>query len=528
MHEQSLLAPVNDQRRPSIAAFSQSELEFRRLLEKLPAGAYTCDRQGLITYFNQQAERLWGRAPRLNDPIDRFCGSFKLYAADGSPISHDECWMARALERDEEFNGQEIIIERPDGQRLTALAHANPIRDEYGHLLGAVNVLVDITDRKRAEQALREADRSKDDFLALLGHELRNPLAAIVNGVSMLRRMPAGDDRQQRIHELLDRQARHMQRLVDDLLDLSRISRGKIALRPERLDLADLVARVAEDHRPAAEESGHSLEVDRTPEPLWVQGDATRLAQIVGNLLHNAFKFSDGGGRITLSARADLVSGSAAVSVRDTGIGMCAVTLGRLFEPFSQSDGALDRSHGGLGLGLALVKGLAELHGGSVTAHSAGSGQGSEFTVRLPLASSATAESADAVTSGRPAGRSYRTLLVEDSQPVAEIFAMLLRELGHDVDVVGSGAAALERIPDLEPEVVFSDISMPGMSGYELARRIREQAHGEDVFLVAMTGFGQPEDRQRALDAGFDEHVIKPAELDRLEGVFAAISRRKG
>lgn len=526
MAEPALLTPGHDERQSSLGAFYRSDLQFRRLLEKLPAGAYTCDPQGLITYFNPQAVQVWGRAPKLNDPVDRFCGSFRLFSADGNPISHDRCWMALALQQQSEFNGEEIIVERPDGQRLTVLAHANPIRDEQGRLLGAVNVLVDITDRKRTEEALREADRQKDEFLALLGHELRNPLSVIVNGVEMLRRQGLPEEKSQRLHELVDRQARHMQRLVDDLLDLTRISRGKTTLQPERVDLLELIARVAEDHRPAIAAAGCTLTVAAATGPVWVDGDPTRLVQMIGNLLHNACKFTDAGGRITLRAGPDPASASAVVIVEDTGVGMSAATLSGLFQPFIQSDATLDRSHGGLGLGLALVKGLTELHGGSITAHSAGPGQGSEFTIRLPLAGWTGGTAVRACSAGTSNERSYRTLLVEDSKPVAEIFGMLLRELGHDVEVAASGAEALERMSALRPEVVFSDISMPGMSGYELAQRVRAQVGGDEIFLVAMTGFGQPEDRQRALEAGFDEHLVKPAELDRLQSLLASVPRR--
>ncbi|MCI0462596.1 MAG: PAS domain S-box protein, partial [Gemmataceae bacterium] len=222
-------------------ALRHSELKFRRLLEKLPAGAYTCDPEGLITYFNPQAEQLWGRSPKLNDPVDRFCGSFKLFAADGAPISHDQCWMALALKTQSEFCGQEIVVERPDGTRLAALAYATPIHDQSGVLLGAVNILVDITPKKRAEEALQEADRRKDEFLATLAHELRNPLAPIRNALHILRMSGSPGPPAERVLEMMDRQVNHMVRLVDDLLEVSRITRGKIELRKERVDLSAVV-----------------------------------------------------------------------------------------------------------------------------------------------------------------------------------------------------------------------------------------------------------------------------------------------
>lgn len=244
----------------------KSDLEFRRLLEKLPAAAYTCDAAGLITYFNRRAVELWGREPKLNDAADRFCGSFKLFASDGSPIPHDRCWMALALQDGKEYNGQEIIIERPDGGRWTALAHANPFHDESGRVVGAVNVLVDITERKRAEEALREADRNKSEFLAMLAHELRNPLAPIRNGLQIMQL--AGNDGvvAAQARSMMERQLGYMVRLIDDLLDMSRITKGRVQLYREPIDVAAVVQDAVETSRPLIEDSGHTLTVTLPPQ----------------------------------------------------------------------------------------------------------------------------------------------------------------------------------------------------------------------------------------------------------------------
>jgi CheY-like chemotaxis protein/two-component sensor histidine kinase len=319
-----------------------------------------------------------------------------------------------------------------------------------------------------------------------------------------------------------------MTRLLDDLLDVTRISRGKIVLRKRRLDLVELIENATADQRASVRQAGLALAVNLPSQPIWVEGDSTRLAQVLANLLHNSTKFTDPDGQITVEAWSD--PRHAHLVVRDNGIGISRETLPKLFEPFSQEESSLGRNGGGLGLGLALVKGLVELHGGAISAHSDGPGRGSEFRVRLPLAveqaQAPAGESAASRPSARPAG--YRVLIVEDSPPIAKIFAMLLQQMGHDARIADGGAAALEQIAAWRPDIVFSDISMPGMSGYELARQIRQHAGGDDILLVAMTGHGQAEDRQRALDAGFDEHLIKPAEMDRLEAIFQRAAQRRG
>jgi len=323
----------------------RSDLEFRRLLEKLPAAAYTCDAAGLITYFNERAVELWGRKPRLNDPVDRFCGSFKLFAADGFPIDHARCWMALALEDGKEYNGHEILVERPDGSRRTALAHANPFQDDRGKLLGAVNVLVDITERKRAEDLLREADRRKSEFLATLAHELRNPLAPIRNGLQIIRLAGHDRDATDQARAMMERQLAQMVRLIDDLLDLSRITNGKIELRRERFDLAAAIQDALETSRPVLESAGHELTVTLPPRPVLVDADRTRLAQVFANLLNNAAKYTDRGGRIGLDA--ERAGDEAVISVADTGIGIAADVLPHLFEMFSQATPALEPRRAG-------------------------------------------------------------------------------------------------------------------------------------------------------------------------------------
>ena len=502
-----------------------SELEFRRLLETLPAGAYTCDPQGLITFYNQRAVEIWGREPRLNHPEDRFCGSFKLYAADGAPLGHDQCWMALALQRNEEYNGHEIVVEQPGGRRLTALAHANPIRDEAGTLAGAVNVLVDISDRKRAEEALRQADRSKDEFLATLAHELRNPLAPIRNAVEILNRKGDASTESRWALEVIDRQMEQMPRLVDDLLDVSRITRDKLELRLERVELAGLVRAAVETSRPLLGAGGHRLTVAVPPRPIFVDADPTRLAQALSNLVNNAAKYTPRGGQVTVTLERE--EGEAAITVRDTGIGIPEEMLPSIFEMFTQVDRSLERAQGGLGIGLTLAKRLVEMHGGAIAAHSAGPGRGSEFTIRLPIAAEAPRAlprhdlQEERVRSGAP----LRILVVDDNRDAAATLALLLELTGHDVRTAHDGLEALAMASEFRPDVVLLDIGLPKLNGYEVARRIRRQPRGQGVVLIAITGWGQEEDKRQSQDAGFDQHIVKPVDPGTLLKLLATFEQ---
>ncbi len=428
----------------------------------------------------------------------------------------------RALEEQCEvhFEGRSAIVDR------WFEAHAYPRN-------GRLEVYVrDITDRKRVEEearakaeALAEADRRKDQFLALLGHELRNPLAAVVNGIQVLNRTVRQDKSARAVLEIVERQTQQMRRLIDDLLDVSRITQGKIALRRERIDLNELIEEIAQDHRATFDESGCELEVRLPSHPLWIDGDPLRLAQALGNLLHNACKFTDAGGRVMVVADEDPTEAAAVVAVRDTGIGMSQATRAQVFQAFRQAETSIDRSRGGLGLGLALVKGLVELHNGRVTAESDGPGAGSEFTIWLPLAQPARGANGEIETPVEPQNEAcFRVLVVDDSAAIASLFAMLLRSQGHTVEVALSGAAALELIREFGPEVVFSDISMPEMNGYELANHVRSQSGLRSLVLVALTGYGQQEDRDRALQAGFDYHLVKPVDVDALERFFAILA----
>jgi signal transduction histidine kinase/ActR/RegA family two-component response regulator len=371
--------------------------------------------------------------------------------------------------------------------------------------------------RLAAEVLAKEA-RRKDEFLALLGHELRNPLAPIRTAIHLLQNAQTPDSTAARMHEIIGRQVGHLARLVDDLLDVSRISRGKIRLHNEIVDLVHLVRVIADDHRAGLESAGLTLSVRLPATPLCVRGDVTRLSQIVGNLLTNARKFTDAGGRVAIDVSAK--DARAVLAVTDTGIGIEPEMLPTLFEPFSQSERGRSRS-GGLGLGLALVKGLAELHEGSATASSAGAGKGARFTVTLPMTTAPVADTHATALTAPPAAR-RRILIVEDNRDAATTLALFLEKAGHVVVETPDAASGLEKAREFRPEIILCDIGLPGaMDGYGLAAAICADPALGHPFLVAITGFGQEDDKRRAHEAGFDVHLVKPVDPRRVELVLA-------
>jgi PAS domain S-box-containing protein len=788
-----------------------NQLQFQRLLDKLPAGAYTCDAEGLITYFNEQAIQIWGREPKLNDSVDRYCGSFRLFAVDGSPLRHDQCWMALALQTGRGFNREEIVIERPNGSRINALAHANPIHDDLGSIIGAVNVLVDISDRRQAEDAKvllasivessddaivsktlegriltwnkgaerlfgftekeavgsnigiiippdrldeeqdilsrlrqgkridhyetvrmskngrqidvslsispirnstgciigaskvarditarkqgdvdlqrlhemssllastlelpiildgtlrtvaeieqtdrgllllwdnekhrlqvganlgfeetfirwvenssldssasgmcfssrkriiiddiehrdtlprfrdaarragfravhsiplisrrglaigvlsvhfkqpyspshrimrladlcsrqavdfiegaqlyeqqKESNRYKDEFLATLAHELRNPLAPLSNSLNLLRLCDDVPPVVEEMRDIMEHQVSQMGRLIDDLLEVSRISRGKLELRKERVDLSAIISRAVETSRPLIDAAGHQLAITLPSARLELDADAARLIQVVANLLNNAAKYMDREGQIWLTVQPE--KAEAVISVRDAGIGISAEMLPQVFGMFAQL-GKTGHTKSGLGIGLALAKHLVELHGGSIVARSDGPGMGSEFTVRLPLVGK---KRASRVASPRPQVvrkplPNRRILIVDDTHAAVYVLGKLLGVMGQSVHTEQNAKLALEYVRIERPDIVISDIGMPEMDGYDFARSIRRQPELNDVILVALTGYGQESDRRAAKEAGFDYHIVKPVSVEALHNLLAEASQR--
>jgi signal transduction histidine kinase/DNA-binding response OmpR family regulator len=381
-------------------------------------------------------------------------------------------------------------------------------------------------DNAKLYKDVQQADRQKNEFLSMLAHELRNPLAPIRNAVEVLRRHGSNQTGLAWARDVIDRQVGHMVRLVDDLLDISRITRGKIRLRMETVNVATFVAHAVEASRPVIEARRHRLSVSLPNEPLWVRGDSARLAQVLTNLLNNAAKYTPEGGNIWLTASTE--ADSAVISIRDTGVGIPAEMLGTVFDLFTQVDRSLERSEGGLGIGLTLVKRLVEMHSGSVEALSEGPGRGSEFVVRLSLA---PIEGPDLLPSGgietlAPSHSQTRILVVDDNIDGADSLAVLLRLGGHEVSLAHDGPTALDIAQAFHPEIVLLDIGLPGMDGYQVAKRLRSGPATREAILVAVTGYGRDEDRQRSQEAGFDHHLVKPVSFDALRQVFMMAADR--
>ncbi len=402
--------------------------------------------------------------------------------------------------------------------------------DDAGGPVAFATVSQDFTERKRLEDDLRrlaadlaEADRRKNEFLAMLAHELRNPLAPISNAARALRLGGSGDEAARSASEMLERQVGQMARLVDDLLDMSRVTRGKIELRKERVELSLIVNQAVEAARPLCKSLDHQLSVSLPRHAVYLDADATRLAQVIGNLLNNACKFTDRGGHVQIIVEQD-DDRSVTIRVLDNGIGIAADQLPRLFDMFAQVDTSLERSRGGLGIGLTLVKTLAEMHEGSVEARSEGLGRGSEFVVRLPvLKDAAPSVPQEEITAPAMAGR--RILIVDDNQDGAESLAMLLDLCGHETHQAHDGLGALDAAERLRPDVVLLDIGLPRLNGYEVCRRIRQEPWGRHMVLVALTGWGQEDDRHRSREAGFNAHVVKPVDHNELMKLIASLER---
>jgi PAS domain S-box-containing protein len=477
---------------------------------------FLVSREGIIRCWNPGAERLWGYSSpeiigqdfsRLFSPEDVRSGQpeHELKAALDAGHSESLRWQIRK-----------------DGTRFWCHATTTPLFDENKQVRSFARVTHDLTEgqaqeaqKKRADD-LAEANRSKEEFMALLSHELRNPMSPILNALNVQRQVKTDDPILQQAGEIIERQVGRMVRLVDDLLDISRITKGKLRLNKERVELRVVVNRAAESARPFIDCYKHEFSMSLPTDPLWVEADPARLEQIVVNLLNNAAKYTDPGGLIRLSVHAK--GGKAFVKVWDNGLGMPPAMLPRIFDLFTQVDATLSRSHGGLGVGLALVRTLVEMHNGRVQAYSAGLGKGSEFTVILPALTSLPETEAQAVLERvAPTGPRLRLLVVEDNIDAGDSLSLLLRMHGHDVLLARTGPSALEVAAAFQPHVVLMDIGLPGMNGYQVAQRLRERPEFKDVVLCALTGFTPSDaDRDRPQQAGFDMHFVKPVKLDTL------------
>jgi signal transduction histidine kinase len=406
-----------------------------------------------------------------------------------------------------------------DGQYRWFHSRAFPIRDERGDIIRWFGTNTDVTEQLAAEAGLKEADRRKNEFLAMLAHELRNPLAPIRNALQILQ-LESGNETVQLVSETFERQVGQLVRMVDDLLDVNRITRGKIDLRIERVELAPVIQHAVEAVRPMCENRGHQLSVVIPKQAVYLDADPARMAQVLSNLLNNACKFTPNGGRITLAAEQQ--AENVVIRIEDNGIGIATEQLPRIFEMFTQVDTSLERSVSGLGIGLTLVKNLVEMHGGTVEAHSEGVGRGSEFVVRLPISVTTAEPKSPAPKGSKPAATVSRRILVgDDNRDSARSLAMLLKVTGHETLTAFDGLEAVAAAEEFRPDVVLLDIGLPKLNGYETAITIREQPWGKEMLLVAVTGWGQDDDREKSRNAGFDAHMLKPVDHTVLSKLLA-------
>ncbi|HEX7054965.1 MAG TPA: PAS domain S-box protein [Burkholderiales bacterium] len=467
--------------------------------------------EGVIRSWNAGAERLfgWSAGEAIGQPILLII----------PPERHDEeAVILERLRRGERIENFETVRVAKDGRVLDISLTVSPIRDAAGRVVGVSKLARDVSERKRVLRALEHASSQKDRFLAMLAHELRNPLAPIRNGLQLLRMVDPASEPAAQARAIMERQVDHLVRLVDDLMDVSRITRGKIDMRREPVDLGSIVLSAVETSRPAIEEARHRFNLSLPAEPLVVDADYVRLAQVVANLLNNAAKYTDSGGEISLVAQRE--GDEAVIRVRDNGIGIAPEMMPRLFEMFAQAEESLSRARGGLGIGLALSRTLVEMHGGRISASSAGRGRGTEVVVRLPPAGEARQRGASRAQPAPPGGR-RRVLVVDDNVDAALTLEALLRSLGQEVQVAHDGASALAAARERRPDVVLLDLSMPGMDGIEVARMLRREPGFEAVRFAAVTGLGQEADRRRTREAGFDAHLVKPLSREDLRRVLA-------
>jgi PAS domain S-box-containing protein len=512
------------ERRKAEHALQESEERFRLLVEGTHDYAiFMLDPRGNVVSWNAGAERIKGYRPEEilgkhfstfypKEAIDKGQPDLGLKTAEAYGRFENEGWRVRK-----------------DGTRFWANAIITALRDKTGKLKGFSKITRDLTERRQLERAQLQAElmadlnRRKDEFLAMLSHELRNPLSPIINAVHLLRLHKDEDPVQQQARAIIERQVDHMTRLVNDLLEVSRITTGKIRLERQHIDLRGVVERAVEVVRSLMAQCKHELSVTLPSQPVWLFADATRMEQVTVNLLTNAAKYTPQGGRVSITLQQE--GEDAVLRVRDTGIGIASEFLPTIFDLFTQAEKSLDRSQGGLGVGLTVVQRVVEIHGGKVEAHSAGIGQGSEFTVRLPIARPSSGQT-ESVKSAGQAIKPLRVLVVDDNKDMADSAAMLLRAAGHEVQVAYSGKRGLDTALSYHPHAVLLDLGLPEMDGYAIARALRLRPEFNDVLLIALSGYGQESDRQRSHEAGFDAHMVKPVKIEKIEELLGILGKR--
>jgi len=468
---------------------------------------------GIIQSWNQGAQRLFGYTPA--EVIGK-----SINMLIPPELQPEERSILERLRRGERIDHFETVRIAKDGRRLDISLTVSPVRDVTGRIVGASKVARDISDRKRLEQEMLENDRRKDEFLATLAHELRNPLAPIRNSLEIMKRAGGNPSLVEQARITMDRQVAQMERLIEDLLDISRITRNRLELRNQTVDLASVVQHAVEGCRPLAEAAGHEVTVALPSEPIYLHGDPVRLAQVFGNLLNNACKYTPPDGRIALTVERQ--GDDVLVSVKDNGSGISPEALPFIFDMFTQGDRTLEHSQSGLGIGLTLVKQIVELHHGEVQARSDGLGRGSEFQVRLPTLSRrpANATPPDAIPLRSPTPR--RILVVDDNQDNALSLAKLLKLSGHETQFAYDGVEAIAAAQRFQPDFVLLDLGLPKLNGFDVCRRLRAEPWGKNMMIIALTGWGQDEDRRKSTRAGFDGHLVKPLVYADLEELLAS------
>ena len=510
-----------------ITARKRAEQDVRRsrealngLIDRAPFGIYIVDNELKIAHMNarSQAGAFYNVRPIIGRNLEEV-----VRIMWPEPVAAEIVQAFRdTLTTGETYRARNFMSARADSENVESYEweiHRITLPDGK---LGAVSYYFDTTRLRRAEQGLREADRRKDEFLATLAHELRNPLAPIRNGLQILRLAGTDPVAAAHVQEMLERQVSHLVRLVDDLMEVARVTRGRIELRREPVDLGAMLRSAVETSRPLIEAARHELTVDLPAEPVTLMADSVRLAQIVANLLNNAAKYTEDGGRIALSGRRE--GDHAVISVRDSGVGIPIEVLPRVFDLFAQADRSYHRAQGGLGIGLTLVRTLVELHGGTVAAKSDGVGRGSEFIVRLPLGVELGSSRHGQRDQAASVFASHHFLVVDDSRDAAHSLKLLLESLGAEVRTAADGPAALDELETYRPSVMLLDIGMPGMDGLEVARRVRQRLGSRELTVIALSGWGQDQDRRRSREAGIDYHMVKPVDLDELGRLLAALA----
>jgi signal transduction histidine kinase/CheY-like chemotaxis protein len=502
------------------------------LLDSMTEEVYFTDVQQRYSYANPAAMREFGHSTISGVPVSDVVSNLQVLRPDGTPRPPEEAPPLRAL-KGEIIRDEEHLVRTPrTGELRHRQVSAAPVRDASGRIIGSISVVRDVTERTRGEAALREserqlreADRHKDEFIAVLAHELRNPLVPIRNGIELLKSARTRPELLESVRPVMERQIAHMVRLIDDLLDVARISAGKIELRRAPVALSALIASAVEATRTALDAARLELSVEAIPD-LTLHVDATRISQVIANILQNASKFTPPGGSVRLSARVEEIDGAQPLVIRiaDTGIGIAANQLPRVFDLFAQAGTHMRDHQGGLGIGLAIARRLVELHGGSLGARSGGENAGSEFIITLPTPARAGLQ-APGSSGPKSSLAGLRLLIVDDNPDSADSMAMLAQIEGAQVRVAYSAEQALAAIDANPPEVVLLDIGMPGLNGYEACRRIRAK-FGERITLIAVSGWGQDSDKQLAAQAGFAAHLTKPAELETLTRTIARLARR--